>query len=700
MRASASAGLTKTHYKQAVGRETGAPFPQDCQTQLICAIGAVFSSWMTPRAVTYRRLHDIPQQWGTAVNVQAMVFGNRGDDSATGVAFTRNPSTGEHAIYGGFLVNAQGEDVVAGIRTPQNITEAARIASGSDRPSLETLMPQAFAELCAIAEQLERHYCDMQDMEFTIECGKLWMLQTRSGKRTAQAALKIAVDMVAQGLISKPQAVARIDPASLDQLLHPTLDPKAVRHVLGQGLPASPGAATGEIVFSCQEAEQAFMEGRKVILVRIETSPEDIHGMHAAQGILTSRGGMTSHAAALARGMGKPCVCGAGGMKIDYEQATLICSGEVLNQGDIITIDGSSGQILKGRVAMLPPTLSDDFAQIMGWADELARMKVRANCQTLTDARMARQLGAQGIGLYCSEHMFFGSSRIMAVREMILAESEAGRRLALNKLLPLQRGDFVELFTIMRGLPVVIRLLDLPLHEFDPMLGLRGCRLGVTYPEIFEMQARAIFEAAHLVAQASGAAVMPEIMVPLERLPKSVQRFSDKRRGENKGLEQISDSKIAHSALVAMKAEFDVIKNRIDAVAQAVRAEKGVQLDYQLGTMIELPRAALLADEIAEKAEFFSFGISGDDAGVSLDRDGVGALVRLAAQRGREARSQLKLGICGEHGSDPASIAFCEEVGLDYVSCSPRRVPIARLACAQATLKTAVEGRDRLSDHA
>jgi len=700
------------HYKHAVQEETGKPFPQQPDEQLWGAIGAVFSSWMTPRAITYRRLHDIPQDWGTAVNVQAMVFGNMGDDSATGVAFTRNPSTGEHALYGEFLLNAQGEDVVAGIRTPQNITEAARLASNSDSPSLESLMPQAFAEFCAIADKLERHYCDMQDMEFTIERGKLWMLQTRSGKRTAHAALKIAVDMVKQGLISKAEAISRIEPASLDQLLHPTLDPQAPRHILGQGLPASPGAATGEIVLSSEAAEQAAMEGRKVILVRIETSPEDIHGMHAAQGVLTSRGGMTSHAAVVARGMGKPCVSGAGGIKIDYEQATLICAGEILGQGDVITIDGSTGQILKGRVAMMQPELSGDFAQIMSWADEIARMKVRANCETPTDARMACKLGAQGIGLCRTEHMFFGPERISAMREMILAESEAGRRLALNKLLPMQRSDFVELFTIMHGFPVTIRLLDPPLHEFlpkseaeiaevaatlgleprllqeraqtlhefNPMLGLRGCRLGVSYPEIFEMQARAIFEAMVLAGRANGAAIMAEIMVPL----------------------------------VAMKSELDFVRNRIDEIAHRVMTEEGVQLDYQVGTMIELPRAALLAGEIAEGADFFSFGtndltqttfgISRDDAGsylgtylqkklieqdpfVSIDREGVGSLIKWAATKGRGVRPKLKMGICGEHGGDPASIAFCEEICLNYVSCSPFRVPIARLACAQATLE-------------
>jgi len=700
------------HYKQAIEEETGEAFPQACWTQLWGAIGAVFSSWMTPRAVTYRRLHDIPQEWGTAVNVQAMVFGNMGDDSATGVAFTRNPSTGEHALYGEFLVNAQGEDVVAGIRTPQNITEAARIASGSHSPSLESLMPEAFEEFCAIADRLERHYCDMQDMEFTIERGKLWMLQTRNGKRTARAALKIAVDMVEQGLINKHQAIARIEPASLDQLLHPAIDPQAVRHVLARGLPASPGAATGEIVFSSEAAEQAAMEGRKVILVRVETSPEDIHGMHAAQGILTSRGGMTSHAAVVARGMGKPCVSGAGGIKIDYAQATLVCGGEVLSQGDVITIDGSNGQILKGKVTMLQPELSGDFAKVMQWADEIARMKVRANCETPLDTRMARSLGAQGIGLCRTEHMFFGPQRISAMREMILAEGEAGRRLALNKLLPMQRSDFFELFTIMQGLPVTIRLLDPPLHEFlpkgeeeiaevaatlgleprflqeraqalhefNPMLGLRGCRLGVTYPEIFEMQVRAIFEAAVLAAETSGSAVMLEIMVPL----------------------------------VAMKTELDFVKKRIDETAHSVMAEKDMNISYQIGTMIELPRAALMAGEIAEQAEFFSFGtndltqttfgISRDDAGsylttylqkglieqdpfVSIDVDGVGALMRLAAAGGRSVRPDLKLGICGEHGGDPASIALCEEIGLNYVSCSPFRVPIARLASAQAALK-------------
>ncbi|MGE3306969.1 MAG: pyruvate, phosphate dikinase, partial [Rhizobiaceae bacterium] len=534
-------------YKAKVEEELGQPFPQDPQEQLWGAIGAVFASWMNHRAITYRRLHDIPESWGTAVNVQAMVFGNMGDSSATGVAFTRNPSTGEKALYGEFLVNAQGEDVVAGIRTPQNITEAARIAAGSDKPSLEKLMPEVFAEFVGIADRLEGHYRDMQDLEFTIERGKLWMLQTRSGKRTAKAALKIAVEMAAEGLVSEAEAVARIDPASLDQLLHPTIDPKARRDVVGMGLPASPGAATGEIVFSPDEAEDARAQGRKVILVRIETSPEDIHGMHAAEGILTTRGGMTSHAAVVARGMGKPCVSGAGTLRVDYRAGTLTAMGQVLKKGDVITVDGGTGQVLRGAVPMLQPELSGDFAAIMGWADGTRRMKVRANAETPADARMARSFGAEGIGLCRTEHMFFEGERIVAVREMILADTEAGRRAALAKLLPMQRSDFVELFEIMAGLPVTIRLLDPPLHEFlpkteeeiaevaaamqvdaaklrhrteqlhefNPMLGHRGCRLAVSYPEIAEMQARAIFEAAVQAAARTGAPVVPEVMVPL-----------------------------------------------------------------------------------------------------------------------------------------------------------------------------------------
>lgn len=703
-------------YKQTIEDELGESFPQDPEVQLWGAVGAVFSSWMNARAVTYRTLHNIPAEWGTAVNVQAMVFGNLGNASATGVAFTRNPSTGENALYGEFLVNAQGEDVVAGIRTPQNITESARIASGSDRPSLEKLMPEAFAEFTGICARLEKHYRDMQDLEFTIERGKLWMLQTRSGKRTAKAALKIAVEMAEEGLVSREEAVSRIDPASLDQLLHPTIDPRARREVIGAGLPASPGAATGEIVFTSEEAVRAEEEGRKVILVRVETSPEDIHGMHAAEGILTTRGGMTSHAAVVARGMGTPCVSGAGTLRVDLRNELLIAQGVTLKKGDVITIDGGSGQVLKGAIPMLQPELSGDFGRIMEWADATRRMKVRTNAETPADARAARSFGAEGIGLCRTEHMFFEDGRINVMREMILAEGEEGRRAALAKLLPMQRSDFVELFEIMHGLPVTIRLLDPPLHEFlpktdeeiaevaahlsfdaadlrqrvdalhefNPMLGHRGCRLAISYPEIAEMQARAIFEAACQAARETGAAVVPEIMVPL----------------------------------VGLKAELDYVKARIEAVAKEVIAEEGVDIEYLVGTMIELPRAALRAHVIAESAEFFSFGtndltqttfgISRDDASsflstyiqkgiverdpfVQLDFDGVGELIQIAAERGRRTRNDLKLGICGEHGGDPASIHFCEDAGLDYVSCSPFRVPIARLAAAQA----AFAGRKR-----
>ena len=698
-------------YKERVKEERDEPFPQDPNAQLWGAIGAVFGSWMNQRAITYRRLHNIPESWGTAVNVQAMVFGNMGESSATGVAFTRNPSTGEKKLYGEYLINAQGEDVVAGIRTPQEITEAARKEAGSDKPSMEKALPEAFATLKRIQGTLERHYCDMQDLEFTVEQGKLWMLQTRSGKRTAQAALRIAVELAQEKLIDKTEAVKRIDPATLDQLLHPTIDPKAERNVIATGLPASPGAASGEIVFSSDEAETLKSGGRKVILVRVETSPEDIHGMHAAEGILTTRGGMTSHAAVVARGMGKPCVSGAGSLRVDYRTQTLTAGGTVLKKGDILTIDGATGQVLAGRVPMLEPVLAGEFATVMKWADELRSLKVRANADTPADARAAIKFGAQGIGLCRTEHMFFDEDRIRAVREMILAEDEAARRAALAKLLPMQRGDFLALFKIMGGLPVTIRLLDPPLHEFlphtekeitevadamdadaqrladrarelhefNPMLGFRGCRLAIAYPEIAEMQARAIFEAVAAAGRETGKTVAPEIMVPL----------------------------------IASKREFDLVKERIDSTAQKVVAETGAKLKYQVGTMIELPRAALKADEIAETAEFFSFGtndltqtafgISRDDAAsflgiytakgilpsdpfVSLDRDGVGELIRIATERGRKVRGKLKLGICGEHGGDPASVAFCHEVGLDYVSCSPFRVPIARLAAAQAAL--------------
>ncbi|UVF18572.1 pyruvate, phosphate dikinase [Microvirga terrae] len=698
-------------YKSLVEKELGKPFPQDPQEQLWGAIGAVFGSWMNNRAIKYRELHGIPASWGTAVNVQAMVFGNMGETSATGVAFTRNPSTGEKELYGEFLINAQGEDVVAGIRTPQDITEKARIASGSTKPSMEQAMAEAYNELVRIYGILEKHYRDMQDMEFTVEKGKLWMLQTRNGKRTAKAALRIAVELASEGLITQEEAITRVEPAALDQLLHPTIDPKAERKILATGLPASPGAASGAVVFNSDDAEAAKKAGHKVILVRIETSPEDIHGMHAAEGILTTRGGMTSHAAVVARGMGKPCVSGAGSIRVDYAAQTLTVAGQVLKKGDVLTIDGSNGQVLLGQVKMLEPELSGEFATLMGWADKVRRMKVRANAETPLDANTARTFGAEGIGLCRTEHMFFEGDRIVAVREMILSDDEAGRRAALAKLLPMQRKDFAELFSIMSGLPVTIRLLDPPLHEFlphseaemeevakamnasvdklrhrarelhefNPMLGFRGCRLAVAYPEIAEMQARAIFEAAVDAGKQTGQPVVPEVMVPL----------------------------------VMTKAELDLVKERIVAMAEAVAKESGVAVEYQVGTMIELPRAALRAGEIAESAEFFSFGtndltqttlgISRDDAAsflgpytqkgllpadpfVTIDQEGVGELVKLAAERGRTTRKGIKLGICGEHGGDPASIHFCQSVGLDYVSCSPYRVPIARLAAAQAAL--------------
>ena len=698
-------------YKLQVEEETGAPFPQDAHEQLWGAIGAVFGSWMNQRAVTYRRLHDIPAEWGTAVSVQAMVFGNMGEDSATGVAFTRNPSTGEPELYGEFLVNAQGEDVVAGIRTPQDITEQARTKAGSEKPSLERVMPETFGELRTICQRLESHYRDMQDLEFTVERGKLWMLQTRAGKRTTKAALRIAVDMVSDGLISERDAVSRIEPLSLDQLLHPTLDPEAERDVLARGLPASPGAAQGEIVFDADEAERLKAQGKAVILARVETSPEDIHGMHAAEGILTTRGGMTSHAAVVARGMGKPCVSGAGTLRIDYGAGTMSVGATTLRRGETITIDGTTGEVLRGRVPTIKPEMSGEFAQLMEWADQFRRLGVRANADTPADARTAREFGAEGIGLCRTEHMFFEEGRIVAVREMILAADEAGRRAALAKILPMQRADFIELFEIMAGLPVTIRLLDPPLNEFlpredeeiravatamgadfellrhrvreldefNPMLGHRGCRLAISYPEICEMQARAILEAAAEAGKDTGSPVIPEIMIPL----------------------------------IATRAELDLLAGHIQAVAEAVREETGAAIAYQIGTMIELPRACLQAAEIAESAEFFSFGtndltqtcfgISRDDSGrflteyvekailpvdpfVTIDRGGVGELMTLGVERGRSARPELKCGICGEHGGDPDSVAFCHEAGLDYVSCSPFRVPIARLAAAQAAI--------------
>ncbi|MEC8715278.1 MAG: pyruvate, phosphate dikinase [Pseudomonadota bacterium] len=699
-------------YKAIVERELGKPFPQDPIEQLWGAISAVFDSWDTERAKIYRRLNDIPHDMGTAVNVQAMVFGNMGDTSATGVAFTRDPSTGEKAYYGEWLVNAQGEDVVAGIRTPQYLTKARREQAGADKPSMEEAMPDAFAELARVFELLEKHYTDMQDIEFTVQQGTLWLLQTRNGKRTAKAALKMAVDMVGEGLIDEKTAILRVDPMALDQLLHPTLDPDAPRDVLTTGLPASPGAASGKIVLDADTAELWANRGEKVILVRVETSPEDIHGMHAATGILTARGGMTSHAAVVARGMGRPCVSGASQVSIAREGRVLTIGDRELKEGDVITIDGANGQVMAGEVATIEPELAGDFGTLMEWADKHRRMRVRTNAETETECRMARQFGAEGIGLCRTEHMFFDAGRISAVREMILADTEAGRRAALDKLLPEQRSDFVTNFEVMAGLPCTIRLLDPPLHEFlphgdtefeelaeatgvdieklrrragelhefNPMLGHRGCRLGITYPEIYEMQARAIFEAACQVAKESGEAPVPEIMIPL----------------------------------VATRRELELLKDVVDRVAQEVFADTGTTLEYLVGTMIELPRAALMAGEIAEVGEFFSFGtndltqttlgVSRDDAGrflttyvdkgifardpfVSLDVDGVGQLVELAAERGRATRDGLKLGICGEHGGDPASIAFCEKTGLDYVSASPYRVPIARLAAAQASLR-------------
>ena len=698
-------------YKAAVEEELGEPFPQDPKAQLWGAVGAVFASWMNERAKFYRRMHDIPESWGTAVNIQAMVFGNMGDSSATGVAFTRNPSTGENRLYGEFLINAQGEDVVAGIRTPQALTRAAREEMGDRAPSMEEALPEVFVQFRDVVTRLERHYRDMQDVEFTVEQGRLYMLQTRNGKRTAKAALKMSVDMASEGLISREEAVMRVDPASLDQLLHPTIDPASPRDVVARGLPASPGAATGAVVFDADEAQRRGGAGEAVILVREETSPEDIHGMHAARGIVTARGGMTSHAAVVARGMGRPCVSGAGDIRIDKAAGVFQARGRTIRAGDVITVDGSRGDVLAGFVNMIEPELTGDFATLMGWADVFRRLRIRANAETPLDARMARQFGAEGIGLCRTEHMFFDEHRIQAVREMILADDEAGRRAALEKILPMQRADFVELFTIMEGLPVTIRLLDPPLHEFlpqteadvravaeaggldadklwrrvrelhetNPMLGHRGCRLGISYPEIYEMQVRAIFEAACQIAESGTAAPIPEIMHPL----------------------------------VAKGEEMRFLRTLTDRVAQAVMGERGLVIEYQVGTMVELPRAALRAADLAETAEFFSFGtndltqttfgISRDDSGrfltaylekgifdkdpfVSLDQEGVGDLIRIAVERGRAARPGIKLGICGEHGGDPASIQFCESVGLDYVSCSPFRTPIARLAAAQAAI--------------
>ncbi|MDZ4364359.1 pyruvate, phosphate dikinase [Brevundimonas sp.] len=709
-------------YKQVVERELGSPFPQDPHEQLWGAISAVFASWMNDRAKFYRRMHDIPESWGTAVNVQSMVFGNMGQTSATGVAFTRNPSTGEARLYGEFLINAQGEDVVAGIRTPQSLTLAGREEMGETAPSMEEAMPEVFGQFVEVVGRLETHYRDMQDIEFTVEQGRLWMLQTRNGKRTAKSALKIAVDLAAEGVITQDEAIGRVEPSALDQLLHPTLDPDAARTVVATGLPASPGAATGKIVFDADEAERLSQLGDAVILVREETSPEDIHGMHAARGIVTARGGMTSHAAVVARGMGRPCVSGAGEVHIDDKAGTFTARGRTFRAGEIITIDGSRGEVLDGAVPMIEPELTGDFQTLMAWADAARRLKVRANAETPLDAKTARGFGAEGIGLCRTEHMFFDEARIAAVREMILADDEKGRRTALAKIAPFQKADFVELFTIMAGLPVTIRLLDPPLHEFiphtdedidalaaasgldadklkrrarelhetNPMLGHRGCRLGVAYPEIYEMQVRAILEAALEVKKTAAEAPIPEIMHPL----------------------------------VALGLEMKYLRELTDRTAEAVFADAGDRVDYLVGTMIELPRAALRAGDLAEHAEFFSFGtndltqttfgISRDDSGrflqaymdkgifetdpfVRLDQEGVGDLIRIAAERGGKARPDIKMGICGEHGGDPASIAFCEEVGLNYVSCSPYRVPIARLAAAQAALNSR-SGTEREKD--
>jgi pyruvate, orthophosphate dikinase len=695
-------------YKDMIEGETGKPFPQDPEEQLWGAISAVFGSWHNPRANTYRRLHDIPEEWGTAVNVQTMVFGNMGNDCATGVCFTRDPSTGENVFYGEYLVNAQGEDVVAGIRTPQPVSNAR---AKPDETPLEAAMPGPYAELLKVRETLEQHYRDMQDLEFTIQKSKLYMLQTRNGKRTAAASLRIAVDMAREGLIDKAEAVRRVNPSSLDQLLHPTLDPDAQRTLLAKGLPASPGAASGAVVFTADEAESRAQKGEAIILVRVETSPEDIHGMHAARGILTTRGGMTSHAAVVARGMGRPCVAGAGGISVDYAAQTLSAGGMTVRAGEIITLDGAAGEVFLGTVAMIEPAMSDDFATLMGWADQARRLGVRANAETPLDAETAKRFGADGIGLCRTEHMFFDPERIGAVRQMIMARNEDGRRTALARLLPFQRDDFSALFRIMGDLPVTIRLLDPPLHEFlphaeaeleevakatgenveamrrraaelaeaNPMLGHRGCRLGISFPEIYEMQARAIFEGALAVAKETGKAPVPEIMIPL----------------------------------VGVKKELEITRAQVDRMAEEVFAAAGKRIEYSVGTMIELPRAAIVADRIAEVADFFSFGtndltqtvfgLSRDDAGkflpqyveqgilakdpfVSIDVEGVGAMVRMAAERGRKTKNHLKMGICGEHGGDPASIAFCQEVGLDYVSCSPYRVPVARLAAAQAAL--------------
>ena len=703
-------GLIKD-FKNIIKEKTKRKFPQDVKEQLIGAIRAVFLSWESHRAKVYRKLNQIPSDWGTAVNVQSMVFGNMGDDCATGVVFTRNPSDGSNNIYGEYLINAQGEDVVAGTRTPQHITKKARLNAKESLPSMEESMPPVYKQLSKILMKLEKHYRDMQDIEFTVENKKLWILQTRSGKRTAKSAVKIAVEMVKEKLISKKEAILSIEPHSLDALLHPTLDEKTNINVVAKGLPASPGAASGKVVFSSDEAERLNEVKQNTILVRIETSPEDIHGMHAAKGILTSRGGMTSHAAVVARGMGRPCVSGSSEIEIDYENKLFKTKDHEINEGDLITIDGSTGRIILGEVKTAKPEISGDFSKLMSWADGFRRLKVRTNSETPLDSKTAIEFGAEGIGLCRTEHMFFDEERILSVREMILSKSKEDRTKALDKLLPHQKKDFIEIFKIMKGLPVTVRLLDPPLHEFlpkseneiedvskslnlpisevktriselheqNPMLGHRGCRLGISFPEIYEMQCRAIFEALTECKNKKIKSIFPEIMIPL----------------------------------VSTEAEIIIMKELVIRVARQVQNENKTKIEFLVGTMIELPRAAIKAKDIAKHAEFFSFGtndltqttfgISRDDSGkflndyienkifnidpfVSID-DGVGDLIEMATTRGRKQNKKIKLGICGEHGGDPKSIEFCSKVGLDYVSCSPYRVPVARLAAAQAQLK-------------
>ena len=699
-------------YKNLVYEKTKKYFPQDPSEQLWGAISAVFDSWQNQRAITYRKLNEIPDEWGTAVNVQAMVFGNMGNDCCTGVAFTRNPSSGEAEIYGEFLINAQGEDVVAGIRTPQPLSKKNNFQSNSKNSSLEELMPNAYNELIKVFGKLESHYLDMQDVEFTIQKNKLWILQTRAGKRTTSAAIKIAVDMVKEGVITKKEALKRIKPDTLEQLLHPTLDPKVNKTVLTKGLPASPGAASGKVVFSADDAEKLANSGEDIILVRAETSPEDIHGMHAAKGILTGRGGMTSHAAVVARGMGRPCVSGASEIKINEINKTLTIKAHTINNLELITINGSNGEVILGKVATVEPELSEYFNIIMEWASEIKKLAVRTNAETPEDVEIAKKFGAEGIGLCRTEHMFFDSNRILFMRQMILAKNKEDRKKALEKLKPFQKEDFKKIFKIMEGLPVTVRLLDPPLHEFlpkpeednrellkltglnkeelktrinqleelNPMLGHRGSRLGITFPEIYQMQSRAIFEASHELKEEFGIKSKIEIMIPLI--------FSSK--------------------------ELRLIIESIKEVSKEIEIEKGHAPEFIIGTMIELPRAALVADEIADVADFFSFGtndltqttygISRDDSGrfletylekkiididpfISLDKKGVGALIEIATQKSRVVNKKIKLGICGEHGGDPKSVDFCNDKDLDYVSCSPFRIPIAKLAAAQSNIK-------------